>query len=204
MVVLHTAAISEVNPGLQEQIFTHDEIFDLAQGSVIKKKNNHKSMMSLSASFRARACFYFLPAVITPFLLFLKRINMDQKGWCLFFYVTFSTIAVLCSDAFNSRRFTRVNGWSPDHQRSVWSFEAVFVHPHQFIEEPGWILRLAKNSYFQWAATESVCDQKWFSLRSRGVHGPKTSLGMEWWTFFSLPPLTINYSNPYTTYLKLI
>lgn len=32
------AAILEANPGLRERIYTHDEIFDLAQGSVAKKK----------------------------------------------------------------------------------------------------------------------------------------------------------------------
>lgn len=95
-------------------LHTHDEIFDLAQGSVIKKQTNQWCHNLPLSGFCA--CFYFLPAGVTPFLLFLKRINMDQKGWCLFFYVTFSTFAVLCSDAFNSHRFTSVNGWSPDHQ----------------------------------------------------------------------------------------
>lgn len=65
-------------------LHTHDEIFDLAQGSVIKKKQTNQWCHNLPLSGFC-ACFYFLPAVITPFLLFLKRINMDQKGWCLFF-----------------------------------------------------------------------------------------------------------------------
>lgn len=134
-----------------------------------------------------------------PFPFVFEKNQHGPKRVMFVFYVT-SPLAVLCSEAFNSHRFTSVNGWSPDRQRSVCSFEAVFVHPHQFIKEPDWIRRLTKKSYSRWAATESVCDQKWFSLRSRGVRGPKTSLGMEGWRFFSLPPPTINYSNPDTTF----
>lgn len=124
-------------------LHTHDEIFDLAQGSVIKIQTNqwcHNLPLS-----RFCACFYFLPAAVAPFLLFLKRINMDQKGWCLLFYVIFSTFAVLRSDAFNSHRFTSVNAWSPNHQRSVWALEAVFVHPQQFVREPDWIRRITNK-----------------------------------------------------------
>lgn len=62
-VMLLTAAIIEANPGLHERIYTHDEIFDLAQGSVAKKKRIlwcHNLPLS-----RFCACFYFLTAVIT-------------------------------------------------------------------------------------------------------------------------------------------
>lgn len=105
-------------------------------------------------------------------------------------YVTFSTFAVLCSDAFTSHLFPSVGGWSPNHQRGGWSFEAVFGHSDRFIKEPDRIRRLTNKKYSRWAATESVCDQKWFSLRSWGVHGPKPVWMWNGGDFF--PPSSYN------------
>lgn len=61
-VMLLTAAIIEANPGLRERISTHDEIFDLAQGSVAKKKSYDVIICLFLGSVHV---FIFFTAVIT-------------------------------------------------------------------------------------------------------------------------------------------
>lgn len=197
-VMLLTGAILEVNPGLQERIFTHtlthNENFDLAQGSVEKTPPQILWCHNIS---RFCACFIFLLVAITLSFLLLKLFHMDQKGWL--FNVTISTFAVLCDDAFKAHCSVSVDGWYPTVR--VWYFEAVFLRSHLFIRESDWIWR-TKTTCYRWAATKSVCDQKWFSLRSPGVHGPKTCWNdkdQEKPFFLFLKP-TINYFNPYKTF----
>lgn len=57
--------------------------------------------MSSSASFRVLCMFLFSSGGHHPFpFLFMKRINMDQKGWCLFF--TSPSLLLLFSVATHS------------------------------------------------------------------------------------------------------
>lgn len=125
-------------PGsLGADIHTHNEIFDLTQGSVKKKKSYDVIIITGSV----HVSFFFWQA--SPFFL-SKQIHMDQKGWL--FNVTISTFAVLCHNAFNAHCSVSADGWHPYFTIRVWSFEAAF-HSHLFIKEPDWIWRTKTTCY---------------------------------------------------------
>lgn len=167
-IMLLTGAIFEVNLGLplRANIHTHshNEIFDLTQGSVKKKKILWCHNLS-----RLCACFFFLLAGITLFLL-LKRIHMDQKGWL--FNVAISAFAVLCHAAFSAHCSVSADGWHPYNQSLIlWGCfsslspvhegtrlnlenktndelllgvfvtksDSVYVHPESVVLKPAWV-----------------------------------------------------------------